>query len=238
MIRAGEASARTLTRAHILLLTDQGATPRRMDGESASALFCSLGTVRSIRRRFHEEGLQAALVDKPRPGAVPKVTGEVEAKLTMLACSTPSEGYARWTLRLLAEEMVRLEYIGTISHVTVGEHLKKQSATLESSLLVHGDVLEVYQRPHDPQRPVVCLDEKSKELHSTPRGTLPMARGQEAREDYAYARHGTANLFLAVEPLVGRRNAARVTIDWQFTAADVRIKLKRLHPVVKEQNLD
>lgn len=71
------------------------------------------------------------------------------------------------------------------------------------------DVLEVYQRPYDPQRPVVCLDEKSKELHSTPRGTLPMERGQEAREDYEYARHGTANLFLAVEPLVGRRSVRR-----------------------------
>lgn len=129
MIRAGEASARTLTRARILLLTDQGATPRRTDAEIASALLCSPGTIRAIRRRFHEEGLQAALVDKPRPWAVPKVTGEVEAKLTMLACSSPPEGYARWTLRLLAEEMVRLEYIDTISHVTVGEHLKKTNCS-------------------------------------------------------------------------------------------------------------
>jgi hypothetical protein len=65
------------------------------------------------------------------------------------------------------------------------------------------DVLDVYQRPYDPQRPVVCLDEKSKELRDTPRGTLSAAPGREAREDYAYARHGTANLFLAVEPLAG-----------------------------------
>jgi hypothetical protein len=208
------------------------------------------------------------------------------------------------------------------------------------------DVLDVYQRPYDPQRPVVCLDEKSKELRDTPRGTLPMAPGQETREDYEYARHGTANLFLAVEPMAGRRtvrvterrtaqdfaeqlrrlvdedyaeaerivlvtdnlnthrpaclyerfppeearriarkiewhytpehgswlnvaecelsvlarqclnrrigdremlvrevqaweaerNAAQVTIDWQFTAADARIKLKHLYPVIKEQN--
>lgn len=88
-----------------------------------------LGTVRNIRRRFHEEGMQAALV-KPRPGAVPKVTGEVEAQLTMRACSGPPEGCARWTLRLLAEEMVRLEYVDTISHVTVGEHLKKTNCSL------------------------------------------------------------------------------------------------------------
>lgn len=125
MVRAGEASARTLTRARILLLTDQERAPRRTDQEIASALLCSPSTVRAIRRRFHEEGLQAALCERPRPGAVPRVTGEVEAKLTMLACSKPPEGRVRWTLRLLADEMVRLEYIDRISHVTVREHLKK-----------------------------------------------------------------------------------------------------------------
>jgi transposase len=125
MVRAGESSARTLTRARILLLTDQGRSPRRTDQEIASALLCSPSTVRGIRRRFHKEGLQAALHDRPRPGAVPRVTGEVEAQLAMLACSTPPEGHVRWTLRLLADEMVRLEYIDRISHVTVREHLKK-----------------------------------------------------------------------------------------------------------------
>jgi len=208
------------------------------------------------------------------------------------------------------------------------------------------DVLEVYHRPYDSQRPVVCLDEKSKELHTTPRGTLAMEPGQEKRQDYEYERQGTCNLFLAVEPLRGwrkvrvterrtaqdfaeqlrllaevdypqadrivlvtdnlnthtlaclyerfapaearriaaklewhytpehgswlnmaecelavlaqqclnrrlpdqqtvmhevnaweeRRNEAKVKINWQFTTADARIKLRRLYPVVKEQN--
>jgi len=208
------------------------------------------------------------------------------------------------------------------------------------------DVLDVYQRPYDPRRPVVCLDEKSKQLHDTPRGTLAMRPGQETRQDYEYSRHGTCNLFLAVEPLRGwrevrvterrtaqdfaeqlrllvdedfpdvdqivlvtdnlnihnpaylyarfapaearriaaklewhytpehgswlntaecelsalarqclnrrlsdrqtvtkevtawekRRNEAKVQIDWQFTTADARIKLRRLYPVIKEQN--
>ena len=74
------------------------------------------------------------------------------------------------------------------------------------------DVLEVYQRPHDPKRPVVCLDEKSKELHSAPHGVLPMEPraqdepGKPRREDYEYRRNGTRNLFLWVEPLAGRRH--------------------------------
>ena len=72
------------------------------------------------------------------------------------------------------------------------------------------DVLDVYQRPYDPKRPVVCLDEASKELHGTPRGNLPLKPGAPIREDYEYERHGVANLFLAIEPLHGWRQV-RVT---------------------------
>ena len=130
LIRAGHAPARTLTRARILLLTDWDRTPHRTDQEIASILWCSASTVRAVRRRCYQQGLQAALYDKPRPGAVPKVTGEVEAQLVMLACSAPPEGHSRWTLRLLANQMVELGYIEAISHVTVGEHLKKTHCSL------------------------------------------------------------------------------------------------------------
>jgi hypothetical protein len=83
----------------------------------------------NVRRRFLSGGLQAALYDKGWPGAPPKFTGEVEAKLTMLACSDPPEGAARWTLRLLADKMVELGYVDSISHVTVGEMLKKTKSS-------------------------------------------------------------------------------------------------------------
>jgi transposase len=79
------------------------------------------------------------------------------------------------------------------------------------------DVLDVYQRLYDPARPVVCLDEVSKELHSTPRGALPIQPGQTACQDYEYERHGTANLFLSVEPLRGYR---RVRVTDQCTKLD------------------
>jgi transposase len=207
------------------------------------------------------------------------------------------------------------------------------------------DVLAVYKRPYDSQRPVVCVEETSKVLRSTPRGVLPMQPGKSARLDYEYERHGTANLFFSIEPLCGkrqvrvreyrstsdfaevlralvdedypqaetivlvvdnlnthhpaalyerfeapearriaaklewhytpehgswlniaecelavltrqslrrripdhdtlasevnawakRRNQAQVTVDWQFTTEDARIKLKRLYPILKEQ---
>jgi transposase len=130
LIRAGHSPARTQTRARILLLSDQSSGQKRTAREVAAALLCSPSTVANVRRRFNQNGLQAALYEKPRPGQKPKVTGDIEAKLTMLACSQPPEGHARWTLRLLAERMVELEYIDYISHVTVREVLKKTNLSL------------------------------------------------------------------------------------------------------------
>jgi len=87
-------------------------------------------TVRNVRRRFVAEGLAAALHEKQRPGATPKLDGELEARLTVLACSAPPAGQRRWTLRLLAEQLVALEYVDEVSHVTVGEWLKKTHLSL------------------------------------------------------------------------------------------------------------
>ena len=67
------------------------------------------------------------------------------------------------------------------------------------------DVLAVYERPYNPKRPVVYVDETNKTLHDTPRGTLPIEAGQALRQDYEYERNGTPNIFMAVEPLIGRR---------------------------------
>ena len=87
------------------------------------------------------------------------------------------------------------------------------------------DILDVYQQPYDPQRPVVCFDEKSKELHGTPHGALPPEPGRTACQDYEYDRNGTCNLFLAVEPLRGRR---RVQVTARRTAVDVAEFLRQL----------
>jgi len=87
------------------------------------------------------------------------------------------------------------------------------------------DVLDVYQRPYNPKRPVVCLDEGGKELRDTPEGTLPMQPGQPKREDYEYERLGKSNLFMSVEPLAGRR---RVRVTDQHTYADFAEELRIL----------
>ena len=87
------------------------------------------------------------------------------------------------------------------------------------------DILDVYQRPYDPLRPQVCLDEACKELHSTPKGTYPPQPGQPARQDYEYARHGTASLFVWVEPLTGRR---KVRVTARQTGRDFAEQLRLL----------
>lgn len=130
LIRTGDVPARTHMRARILLLSDRSQGQRRTDQAVAEAALCSKGTVVQVRRRLVTGGLAHALYDKGWPGAKPKLTGELEAKLTMLACSEAPAGHARWTLRLLANELVELGYVDEVSHVTVREWLKKTNLSL------------------------------------------------------------------------------------------------------------
>ena len=129
LIRSGSAPARTHTRARILLLLDRDQAEPWTDEAIAAALRCHRHTVGNVRHRFMTAGLQAALYHKPLPPRAPKkLTGEVEAHLIALACSAPPEGQQRWTLRLLAERLVELRLVDSISHVAVGERLKKTTS--------------------------------------------------------------------------------------------------------------
>ena len=132
LIHSGESSARTQTRARILLLTDESRKKKKRTKEIASALLCSMPTVTNIRKKFSEGGIEKALYDKARPGAIPKITGEIEAQLTLLACSTPPEGRSRWTLQLLADKLVELKLLDSISDVAVMHRLKKMNLSLGS----------------------------------------------------------------------------------------------------------
>jgi transposase len=130
LIRSGVHSARVIGRARILLLADRSQGQKNTISQVAQAAMVTNGTVSNVKERYFENGLPGALYDKPRPGAVPKVTGEVEAQLIALACSQPPEGRGRWTLRLLAEHLVALEVVESISHVAVRDALKKTNLSL------------------------------------------------------------------------------------------------------------
>ncbi len=125
LTRAGTRAARVQTKARILLLTDRSHGAQRTDDAIAAALGVSRPTIIRTRQRFVADGLDAALYDRPRPGATPKITGEVEAHLTVLACSTPPDGKAHWTLQMLADKLVELRLVESISAVAVQQRLKK-----------------------------------------------------------------------------------------------------------------
>lgn len=111
-----------MTRAHILLHADEG----RTDEEIALALHTNRSTAERARRRLVEEGLDAALSERPRPGVPPALDTRGEAVLLALACSTPPDGRTAWSMQLLADELVERQVIGAISDETVRRILKKK----------------------------------------------------------------------------------------------------------------
>ena len=125
LIRSGTAQARTLTKARVLLLTDCSQDAHHTDEHIASALGVSMRNIVRVRKRYAQDGLEAALYDKPRSGRPPKITGDIEAQITVLACSDPPPGHAKWSLRLLADQTVELGYLDSISHVAISNRLKK-----------------------------------------------------------------------------------------------------------------
>jgi transposase len=129
MTRSGVGKAREITRARVLLLADRNQEGWKTQEQIAQALGVSPVTVSRLCRRFVLEGRQQALKERPRPGQAPKITGEVEAHLLALACSKPPEGKARWTVRLLRDEMVRLEVVEDVSHVALFNALKKTKSS-------------------------------------------------------------------------------------------------------------
>lgn len=117
----GTSGARKIRRARILLLADEG----RIDKEIASFLGSAVTTVERVRKRFVQEGLEAALSERPRPGAARKLDGRQEAFLMALACSDTPEGKGHWSMRMLAQRLVELDVVDEISDETVRRTLKR-----------------------------------------------------------------------------------------------------------------
>jgi putative transposase len=125
LTRTGTNKVRTITRAKILLLADQSQNQKHTQKEIAQLTQTSVPTVHRICNRYTEEGLHAALEEKPRPGAIPRITGEIEAKILLLACSEPPKGAARWTLSLLKNQVVAEGLLPSVGRTTLGDRLKK-----------------------------------------------------------------------------------------------------------------
>jgi hypothetical protein len=232
LIRKEKSPAQRFLKAQILLKAD---VSQACGGWSDSRIMAvpetSASMVYRVRKQLVEEGLEAGLSRKRRatPAVAPIFDGEKEAKLIALACSKPPKGRARWTLRLLERKVVELKIVERASDSTIGRVLKNTlkphrreqwviPPTANSAFVAAmEDVLAVYTRPPDPDRPPVCLDETSKQLTAETRLAIPMKPGRPARRDYEYERNGTANLFMLFAPLEGWR---RVKVTDRHTAVD------------------
>jgi transposase len=194
LVSGGKHAARKLKRAQILLAADAGA------GEEEIARNVGVGgsTVYRTKRRFMLGNLEAALTEEPRPGMNRKLSGKEEALLVATACSTPPAGRARWTLELLADELVKLTEHTSLSRETVPWRkdmwcIPQVDAEYVARL---EDVLDLYAEEPDPKHPVVCFDESPVQLIGEVRPPIPAAPGQLERYDCEYKRNGTANLFV------------------------------------------
>lgn len=125
LTRTGTNKARVITRAKILLLADQNQGKKHAKAEIARLTQTGSATVTRICKQYVLEGLEAALTEKPRPGAIPKITGEIEAKIVLLACSDPPVGFSRWTLSLLKNRVIAEGWLPSISENAIGNRLKK-----------------------------------------------------------------------------------------------------------------
>jgi transposase len=207
LLSGGKHSVRKLKRAQILLAADAGES----DAAVAASLRVGGSTVYRTKRRFVLGNLAAALSEEPRPGAARKLSGKEEALLVATACSSPPAGRARWTLELLAGELVKLTAHDSLSRETVRRRLAENDLKpwrkdmwcipqVDGEFVARmEDVLDLYAEPPDAKRPVVCFDESPTQLIGEVRQSIPARPGQLERYDCEYKRNGTANLFVFLD---------------------------------------
>jgi transposase len=225
LLSAGTCAARKLKRAQILLAADAGVS----EVEIERSIGVGGSTIYRTKRRFVEVGLEAALSEEPRPGAERKLSGREEALLIATACSKPPLGRARWTLELLAGEMVKLTEHEELSRETVRRRLAENDLKpwrkdmwciphVDAEYVARmEDVLDLYAEDEDAKRPVVCFDESPTQLIGEVREPIPAKPGQLERFDCEYRRNGTANLFVFLD---AHRSWRKVKVTERRAAQD------------------
>jgi transposase len=233
LLGGGRQGARKLKRAQILLAADAGI------GDEDIAVSVGVGgsTVYRTKRRFVEGNLERALSEESRPGAERKLSGKEEALLVATACATPPAGRARWTLDLLAGEMVKLTAHESLSRETVRRRLADADLKpwrrkmwcipeVDADYVARmEDVLDLYAEAPDPRRPVICFDESPIQLIGEARRPIPPKPGQIERYDCEYRRNGTANLFVFLDV---NRPWRKVKVTERRTAIDFAVCMREL----------
>ena len=233
LVSGGKRSARRIKRAQILLASSSG----QRDEDIAASLGVGRSTVLRTKRRFVLEGLEQALSEDPRPGGRRKLSGREEALLVATTCSKPPEGRARWTLELLAGEIVKLTEHPEVSRETVRRRLAENDLKpwrkdmwcipkVDAEFVARmEDVLDLYAETPDPKRPVVSFDESPTQLIGEVRRPIPAEPGQLERYDSEYRRKGTANLFIILNV---HRPWRRVKVTDRRTSVDFAHRMREL----------
>ena len=215
LIRSGQRSARVITRARILLRTDEGWSASQV----AAALDTSQRTVFRTKRRYAEEGLDGVLHDHPQANRYRKLDDRGEAHLIALACRMRPKDMTtgpcgcwptrRWSWGWWKACRMRRCVCGSKKHPpAVAEAAVVHPQGERGVRGCHGGRAGPLRRTLRPKRPVVCFDETSTQLLADTRPPLPAQPGRPRRQDYEYRRGGTRNIFLTCEPLAGWRHIA------------------------------
>jgi len=235
-------NAREIYRANCLNLRNKGLSIV----EVADFLEITTRTVYNIENNYETGGLEKALKDDPRPGTPVRLDEGVKSHVVAVVCSNPPEGFDRWTLELIRENLLEQKRVDAISTESIRMILKEhdlkpwqqQSWCVpeldEAFIESMEDVLEVYNRKLDTEYPLVCLDEKPIQLLEDKRPASGLTPGHCRRQDFEYKRKGTCNVFMAIEPKQGRYIAE---VSKQRTAkhfADFMESLERKYQQAKK----
>ena len=216
LVSKGKSSARQLKRANILLMAD---FRKHQDKKISDALSVGTSTVYRTKKRFVKYGLAEALSEGARPGMPRKLDANQDALLIALACSQPPEGLCRWTLTLLADKLVSLSDVDTISTETIRRRFKENDlkpwqkkmwcvGKMDADYVAQMEhVLDLYARPSDPMQPVVNFDEAMKQLVADITPSSQAKPGKASRVDYEYKRVSVANIFMFFDRHRGWRKA-------------------------------
>ncbi len=201
----GKNSARLIKRAQILLMSDQ---KTHEDQEISDILLVSLSTIYRVKRNFVEYGLTCALEEGSRTGQPRKLDANEDALLIAIACTNPPQGRCRWTLSLLANQLIALTDIEEISHETIRNRLKDNDlkpwqkkmwciGKLDAAYIARMEhILDLYAQPADIGCPIVNFDEAGKQLVEQINEPKLAKPGRVAKEDYEYQRAGVTNIFM------------------------------------------
>jgi transposase len=207
LVTGGAKLVRVAKRAQILLAAADGETDERI----SKLVRVGTSTVYRTKRRCVEDGIEEAIHDKERVGGARKLSVKEEALLVATACSKPTSGRARWTMQLLADEMVRLTQHSGVSRETIRRRLTENEIKpwqrkmwcvpkVDAEYVARmEDVLDLYASKPNPKQPIVSFDESPVQLIGESRQPIPATPGCPARVDYEYRRNGTANLFIFLD---------------------------------------